>query len=49
MKFAISFRLSAEAIRLIKALAGSKGLSQASVLEVALREMAKREKIELQK
>jgi len=45
MKNATSFRLSDEAVRLIKLLAESKGVSQAAVLEVAIRELAKKEKV----
>ncbi|MHB1677902.1 MAG: ribbon-helix-helix protein, CopG family [Sulfuriferula sp.] len=45
MKIHISFRLSEEAIRLIKLLAEKKGVSQASIIEMALREMAKKEGI----
>ena len=43
MKVHVSYRLSEEALRLLKALADAKGLSMASVLEVAIRELAKRE------
>jgi predicted DNA-binding protein len=46
MKYATSFRLSAEAIRLLKALAEAKGVSQASVIEMILRDAAKREKLD---
>ena len=42
LKRATSFRLSVEARQLIDALAIDTGLSQASVVEVALRDMAKR-------
>jgi hypothetical protein len=45
MKISCSYRLSAEAIRLLKALSEAKGISQASVIEMLLREAAKREKI----
>jgi len=45
MKISCSYRLSDEAIRLLKALAEAKGISQASVIEMILREAAKREKI----
>jgi hypothetical protein len=41
LKAATSFRLSIPARRLIVALAQDSGLSQASVLEIALRDMAK--------
>jgi predicted transcriptional regulator len=43
MKTHVSYRLSDEAIRLLKLLAESKGISQASVIEIAIREMAKKE------
>lgn len=42
LKQATSFRLSVPARRLIEALAEETGLSQASVVEIALRDMAKR-------
>ena len=45
MKNATSFRLSEEALNLIKLLAESKGVSQAAIIEMAIREMAKKEKI----
>lgn len=45
MKIHISFRLSEEAIRLLKLMAENKGVSQAVVIELALREMAKKEKV----
>ena len=45
MKNATSFRLSEEALHLIKLLAESKGVSQAAVIEMAIREMAKKEKV----
>lgn len=45
MKIATSYRLSEEAIRLLKLVAEVKGLSQASVLEIAIRELAKKESI----
>ena len=45
MKNATSFRLSEEAIRLLKLLAELKGISQAAAIEIAVREMAKKEKI----
>lgn len=45
MKNATSFRLSDEAIRLLKLLADNKGISQAAALEIAIREMAKKEKV----
>jgi len=43
MKTPTSYRLSQEALRLLRLLARAKGLSMASVLEVAIRELAKRE------
>ncbi len=43
MKIHISFRLSEDAIRLLKLLAEKKGVSQASIIELAIREMAKKE------
>lgn len=45
MKNATSFRLSEEALHLIKLLAESKGVSQAAVIEMAIRDMAKKEKV----
>lgn len=45
MKTATSFRLSPEAMHLLKTLSENKGLSQASVIEMLLREAAKREGI----
>ena len=45
MKIHVSFRLSDEAIRLLKLLADQKGISQAAVLEIAIREMAKKERV----
>lgn len=43
MKQPTSFRLSEEVFRLLKLLAEAKGVSQASVIEMAIREMAKKE------
>lgn len=43
MKIHISFRLTEDAIRLLKLLAEKKGVSQASIIELAIREMAKKE------
>ncbi len=40
MKLPVSFRLSQEAIRLLRLLAEKKGISQASVVEMLLREAA---------
>jgi hypothetical protein len=40
-----SMRLSDEAVRLRKALAEKKGISQRAVMELALRDMAKKEGI----
>lgn len=45
----ISFRLSAEAMKLIKQMADQTGLSQAAVIEVAVRELSKTGKVELLK
>lgn len=45
MKAPASIRPSTEALRLIRALAEAKGLSMPSVLEVAARELARREGI----
>ncbi len=39
-----SFRLSAEALSLIREMSEKLGVSQAAVLEMALRKMAKEEK-----
>jgi hypothetical protein len=41
----VAFRFSEEAIRLLKELAKSKGVSQAAILEIAIREASKREGI----
>ena len=43
MKKPTSFRLTAPALRLIKALAEKQGLSQTAVVEVAVRKMARDE------
>lgn len=43
MKKAVAFRFSEEAIRLLKALAAARGISQAAILEIAIREAAKKE------
>lgn len=45
MKRAAGFRLSLEALRLLALLAAKLGISQASTLELAIREMAKRNKV----
>ena len=45
MKIATSYRLSEEAIRLLKLISETKGISQASALEIAIRELAKKESI----
>jgi predicted DNA-binding protein len=42
-KQAISFRLSPEAIELIKELAKKLGVSQADIIELAVRKLAKQE------
>jgi predicted DNA binding CopG/RHH family protein len=44
MKIHVSYRLSSGTIELIKAMAEAKGLSQASVIELVVRETARREK-----
>lgn len=38
-------RLSEEALRLLKTLAEQKGISQTAVIELAVRELAKKEKV----
>jgi len=43
VKKAISFRLSEEAIAILKALAAQNGLSHASQLELLIRQSAKRQ------
>lgn len=48
LKGAVSFRLSEQARLLLPALAAESGLSQASVVEVALRDMAKRRGVKLE-
>ncbi|WP_156782746.1 ribbon-helix-helix protein, CopG family [Acidihalobacter yilgarnensis] len=45
MKTHVSYRLSEEALRLLKRLAAAKGISMASVLEIAIREAAKKESL----
>lgn len=45
-KEAISFRLTPEAIRLIKRLADKLGVSQAAVMEMAIRKFAEQEGID---
>jgi len=45
MKEPTSFRLSNEALRLLKVLADAKGVSQAAIIELAVRELAKKEGI----
>jgi|GEM_PF-2697041 len=45
MKTHVSYRLSEQAIRLLKLLAETKGISMASVLEIAIRELAKKESL----
>jgi hypothetical protein len=42
------FRLSEEAVRLLDALAAQNGLTQTSVLELAIRQMAKKNGIKLE-
>lgn len=45
-KESISFRLSPEAIELIKALAKKLGVSQAAVMEIAIRKLAESENVQ---
>jgi len=45
-KFSTSIRLSAEAKSLLDKLAQNLGVSQSAILELAIREKAKREKVE---
>ena len=45
MKQRSSFRLSAEAMQLLAALARANGISMTAVLELAIREIAKRQRI----
>lgn len=40
-----SFRLSEDALRILRALAEYLGVSQAAVIEMALRELARKEKV----
>ncbi len=49
MKINASFRISPDALRLMKAMAETKGISQTAVVEIALRDLAKREKIRIEK
>ena len=49
MKLKTSFSLSEEALQFVELLAQSLGLSNASVLEVAIRKLAKAEGIEISK
>lgn len=49
MKINASFRISPDALRLMKAMAEAKGISQTAVVEIALRDLAKREKIRIEK
>jgi hypothetical protein len=44
-KYATSYRLSTEARRLLVVLAQQWGISQTSVIEIALRDIAKRERV----
>ena len=46
MKESTSFRLSARALELLRELAGRLGLSQASTLEMLIRERARRENLQ---
>lgn len=43
MKTATSFRLSEQALQLIKALARKLGISQTAVIEMAVRKLAEKE------
>ena len=45
MKTPISFRLSPDCISLLKTMAEQSGVSHASIVEMAVREKAKREKV----
>ncbi len=45
MKKPVAFRFTEEAVRLLKALAEAKGVSQAAILEIAIREAAKKQGI----
>lgn len=45
-KTSISFRLSSEARRLLKALSENLGISQAAVLEIVIREKARHEGVD---
>ncbi len=47
LKKSIGLRLSGEALRLLKLMAGKSGLSQAGVIELAIREKATREGLEI--
>jgi hypothetical protein len=47
MKRAIGLRLSPEGIRLLRVLAGNSGLSQAGIVELAIREKAQRDGVEV--
>lgn len=49
MKINASFRISPDALRLMKSMAEAKGISQTAVVEIALRDLAKREKIRIEK
>lgn len=45
MKHGTSFRLSGEALRLLAEMSAKMGVSQTAVLEMAIREIAKRQKV----
>jgi hypothetical protein len=47
LKTSVGMRLSNEARRLLRVLAGQSGLSQAGVVELAIRRMAKAEGVEV--
>jgi len=46
MKHAAGFRLTPEALRLLKLLASKLGISQAAALEIGIRDLAKKRKVE---
>jgi hypothetical protein len=47
LKSPIGLRLSADAVALIKLMSSELGISQAAVIEIAIREKAKRDGVEL--
>lgn len=48
-KSSTTFRLTPEALTLLKALAADLGISQAGVIEMIIRKAARKEKIEIKK